>query len=352
MMNEKVSPEYVKISTAAAMTLKFFPGRFNRGERLNALNLLVSYDDGCKARCGYCGLSQSRDLNEKTFIRVDWPLVSVDDIIERTKKYGKHLDRVCVSMVTHPKAFNDMCSIMKKFQNETDLLISGLISPTLIHKKEDLMKIKDSGADWVGIAMDAATPYLFDKYRGKGVNGPHKWDHYWHIIEWSVECFGRDKVGVHLIVGLDETEKDMVETIQKCEDIGAKGQLFSFFPEAGSNMENRKQPSYGQYRRIQLARYLINEGLSRFDQMEFNDKDQIISFGTDIEPIVQSGEAFMTSGCPGHDGSVACNRPYGNERPSQPIRNYAFHPNSSDIEIIRGQLFDYQETKDTIEIIS
>jgi biotin synthase len=117
-------------------------------------------------------------------------------------------------------------------------------------------------------------------------------------------------------------------------------------------MENRKQPSYGQYRRIQLARHLINEGLSRFEQMEFNDKGQLISFGIDIEPIVQSGKAFMTSGCPGHDGSVACNRPYGNERPSRPIRNYAFHPESSDIEIIRRQLFDYQEFEEAIEIIS
>ena len=45
-MTGKESPDYVKISTAPAMTLKFYPGRFNRGEKLRALNLLVIYDGG------------------------------------------------------------------------------------------------------------------------------------------------------------------------------------------------------------------------------------------------------------------------------------------------------------------
>ncbi len=349
-MNKKESPEHVQISTAAAMTLKFFPGRFNRGEKLYALNLLVNYEDGCMARCGYCGLSKSRDRNEKTFIRVDWPILSVDEIIERSKKYGKHLQRVCVSMITHPKSYDDMLTIMGKFNERTNLLISGLISPTLIHKKEDLIKIKEAGADWVGIAVDAVTPELFEKTRGKGVKGPHKWDHYWQILEWSVDVFGRGNVGVHLIVGLDETEKDIIQTIQKAEDIGAKGQLFSFYPEAGSQLSEKKQPDYGNYRRIQLARYLINEELSNFNQMKFNEKDQIVDFGTDIEPIIQDGEAFMTSGCTGNDGKVACNRPYGNERPSRPIRNYAFKPEQSDIENIREQLFDYQDSQEVIQI--
>ncbi len=340
-MNKKESPEYVKISTAAAMTLKFFPGKFNRGECLKALNLLLNYEDGCIARCAYCGLSKSRDFSNNTFIRVDWPILKTDDIIKRTQKYGNNLERVCISMITHQKAFDDMCFIMKRFRDETDLLISGLISPTLIKKKSDLLRIKESGADWIGIALDAVTPQLFDNFRGKGVNGPHKWDHYWKIIKWNVEYFGRGKVGIHLIVGLNETEKEMIEIIQKAENMGAKGQLFSFYPERGSRMENYPQPTYGNYRRIQLARYLINEGLSSFEKMEFNNKGQIIDFGFDIEPIIKSGYAFMTSGCYGSNGNVACNRPYGNERPSRPIRNYAFKPEQTDIEEIRKQLFDY-----------
>ncbi len=77
------------------------------------------------------------------------------------------------------------------------------------------------------------------------------------------------------------------------------------------------------------------------DKMKFNEKGQIVSFGVDIDPIIKDGEAFMTSGCPGKDGKVACNRPYGNERPSKPIRNFPFLPEDDDKDMIRKQLTDY-----------
>ena len=341
-MSKKESPDYVQISTAAAMTLKIFPGKFNRGEQLNALNLLITYEDGCKARCGYCGLSKSRDPNEKTFIRVDWPIVALNDIINRTNKIGTHLHRVCVSMITHPRSFEDMLIIMRKFRDKTNLLISGLIAPTMIRTKEQMQAIKDAGADMVGIAVDAVTPELFEKFRGREVKGPHKWDHYWDVIKGCVEVFGKGNVGVHLIVGLGETEKEMVEVIQKAENMGVKTHLFSFFPEEGSQMQEWKQPNYGQYRRIQLARYLINENIQTIDDMKFNELGQLLDFGEKIDDLTQYPEAFMTSGCAGHDGRVACNRPYGNERPSKPIRNYAFIPQASDLELISEQIIDYK----------
>lgn len=340
-MSTKNSPEYVQTSTAAAMTLKYFPGRFYRDAKLNALNLLVTYEDGCKGRCGYCGLSNTRAIkseSDKTFIRVDWPVLPLEEVIERTKDHAPHFQRVCVSMITHPRAVEDTCTIMKRFREETDLLISGLISPTLIRNKETLEKLKVCGADMVGIAIDAATPELFDKFRGKGVKGPHKWDHYWDIVEQSVEVFGKHKVGVHLIVGLGETEEEMISTIQRAHDLGAGTHLFSFYPESGSYMEEYNQPTYGQYRRVQLARYLINEGISVHSKMRFDDNGQIIEFGVDTSEIMKIGEAFMTSGCAGKDCKAACNRPFGNERPSKPIRNYPFLPNEEDIEVIKEQL--------------
>ena len=337
------SPEHVRISTAAAMTLKFVPGRFNRGEKLYALNLLQTYDEGCRARCAYCGLSDSRDPEEDSFIRVDWPLVDVNDVIERTNLHGNHLKRVCVSMITHARAFDDMCAIMERFRDDTELQISGLISPTMILDESQVRKIKDAGADMVGVAIDAALPEIFDEMRGKGVGGPHDWEHYWDVLGWCVDCFGKEKAGVHLIVGLGETEEEIIRTIQKAQDLGAPTHLFSFFPETGSQMENWPQPSYGQYRRVQLARHIINEKLGRCDDMGFNNKGQITDFGLEVEPIIADGYAFMTSGCPGPDGRVACNRPYGNERPSRPIRNFAFQPEEEDLVLVRTQLEDYGE---------
>jgi biotin synthase len=337
------SPEYLQTSTAAAMTLKLQPGRFHRNAKLNALNLLLTYEDGCKAKCSYCGLSKSRVIEpeNKTFIRVDWPTYSLDELVKQTNEHGKHLQRVCVSMITHPKAFDDMCKVMKKFRDETGLAISGLISPTVIKDKETIEKIKASGADMVGIAVDAATPELFDEHRGKNVRGPHNWDHYWQVLEWSAAVFGSGNIGVHLIVGLGETEQEMIETIQRAQDIGANTHLFSFFPEDGSLLKDLGQPNYGHYRRVQLARYIINEDLGSYHNMKFNDHGQVIDFGVDTKPIIEHGEAFMTSGCAGKDDKVACNRPFGNERPSKPIRNYPFLPEENDIDLIKEQLSDY-----------
>jgi biotin synthase len=154
----------------------------------------------------------------------------------------------------------------------------------------------------------------------------------------AVEIFGRSYVGIHLIVGLGETEKEMVETIQKEQDMGAHTHLFSFYPEKGSPMENHSPPPLSQYRRIQLARWIMNEALGSADQMKFDEAGRLVDFGMEVSPFIQNGEPFMTSGCPGRDGKVACNRPYGNERPSGPIRNFPFMPEPQDVEEIRNQL--------------
>jgi biotin synthase len=120
--------------------------------------------------------------------------------------------------------------------------------------------------------------------------------------------------------------------------MGAYTHLFSFFPEKGSPMQDCSPPSVDRYRRIQLARWIINEGLGTAHQMRFDEKGELVDFGMDVHPLIEAGEPFMTSGCPGRDGKVACNRPYGNERPSGPIRNFPFMPEKDDIEEIKNQL--------------
>jgi biotin synthase len=338
-MNHKVSPEYIQTSLAASLTLGFQQGSFHRDAKLKGLNILLHYEEGCLGRCHFCGLSKSRREGPrgKTFIRVDWPLYLLEEILEKSKVKDQ-IHRVCISMITHPKALEDTLYVIRRFKEETDLSISVLVSPTLIRKEESLTAMKSSGADRVGIAIDAATPELFDQLRGKGVGGPHQWDHYWKVVHMATSVFRKFYVGIHLIVGLGETENEMVKAIQRGQDMGAHTHLFSFFPEKGSPMEEYSPPSLGQYRRIQLARWIINEGLGSASQMKFDESGRLIDFGMDIDPLIRIREPFMTSGCPGRDGKVACNRPYGNERPSGPIRNFPFMPEKEDIDEIRKQL--------------
>jgi biotin synthase len=109
-------------------------------------------------------------------------------------------------------------------------------------------------------------------------------------------------------------------------------------------METQTPPSIGAYRRVQLARWLIDKDIITPDQMEFDGNGRARTFGlphAELQKVISSGEPFRTSGCPGPDGEVACNRPYGNEKPGREIRNFPFSPEAEDIENIIAQMNQY-----------
>ncbi len=54
------SPQSLRMSLAAAMTLGFKRSLFYKNARLYCINLLLTYRSGCAARCAYCGLSTNR----------------------------------------------------------------------------------------------------------------------------------------------------------------------------------------------------------------------------------------------------------------------------------------------------
>jgi biotin synthase len=94
-------------------------------------------------------------------------------------------------------------------------------------------------------------------------------------------------------------------------------------------------PPVDVYRRVQLARYLIVHGKAQLVDMQFDGDGRITGFGLSketLEPIIEEGAAFRTSGCPD------CNRPYYNEKPSGPIYNYPKHPSQEEVKEIKKQL--------------
>jgi biotin synthase len=337
----KESPEFVRLSLAAAMTLRLASGRFYRNARLYCINLLLTYSNGCAGRCSYCGLSRQRigEYGEKTFIRVAWPTYRLSTIRERIRQYAGWVERICISMITNPRSAEDTTFIIRYLREELDLFVSLLITPTIVTDTL-LEKFREAGADMVGVAIDTATEELFKRHRGEGVRGPHRWEIYWQVMDRAVGVFGKGKVGCHLIVGLGETEQEMVETMQRVRDLGARTHLFSFYPEPGSPLQDKPPCNVSQYRRIQLARYLIDHDLSRAEQMEFDAAGKMVGYGlpTDkIDEIVNSGRPFQTSGCPGKSMDGACNRPFGDGPPSD-IRSFPFELSEEDIHLVKQQI--------------
>lgn len=55
--------------------------------------------------------------------------------------------------------------------------------------KEDLIRLRQIGADTIGIGMDAASRRVFESTRGKKVNGGLEWKKYWDILQDAVDVF-------------------------------------------------------------------------------------------------------------------------------------------------------------------
>lgn len=338
----QASPEYLRMSLAAAMTLGLKPGLFHRGAKLHCINLLLNYPSGCAASCAYCGLSGKRQgqYEDKSFIRVTWPNHRLDEIIERISDRLDVVKRICISQITNTRCIRHTVQICRELRAAFDVPISVLVAPTIINK-QDLIDFKEAGADKIGVAIDAATPQVFDRFRGKGVGGPHSWDRYLECLAEAIEVFGERNAGSHFVTGLGETEQEMVAMIQLVQDMGGWTHLFSFYPEPNSQMGDYPQPPMEQYRRIQVARHLIDSRMARDEDFTYDAQGAIVDFGISketLDAVIEAGEAFRTSGCAGYDGEVACNRPYANSRPGPNIRNFPFPPETEDIKRIRKQM--------------
>ncbi len=344
------SPDYVQMSTAAAITLGLMPGRMHRCACTRCLNLLLTYPEGCRANCAYCGLARhregDRDYANRNFIRVDWPAVPMQQIVDIVARDGPRtpFHRMCISMITHPRSDADTVAVLKAWTDRIDpaaVPVSILSNPTTM-TRADVGRLKDMGAEIFTVALDAATPEIFDRTRGRGVASPHTWAKYWEILNDAHDIFGRGKFGAHIIVGMGETEFDVLSLVQRLVDMGGHSHMFCFFPERGSLMDHLPATPRDQWRRVQLARYLIDYRDVRVEHMRFDDLGHVVDFGVsavELERMIDEGIAFRTSGCPGkvRDDISACDRPYGDSPPSN-IASYPFQPVAVDLRRIRHQL--------------
>jgi biotin synthase-related radical SAM superfamily protein len=344
---EMRSPGYVQMSTAAAITLGLVPGRMHRTACTHCLNLLVTYPEGCRANCAYCGLArhreEARDYADRNFIRVDWPTARYDDVLARVRAGADQgqFQRMCISMITHPSSNDDTFVLLERWVREVPQVpVSILSNPTTL-ERDDLARMHRMGADIFTVALDAVTPEIFERTRGKGVDSPHKYEKYWQAIAWAAEIFGPDKFGAHLICGMGETEREILEVAQRIRDLGGHNHMFAFFPERGSLMEDWPAAGRGQWRRVQLARYIIDYAGGHMRDMSFDDEGRVIDFGVperELAAIIDSGKPFRTSGCPGKADDVsACNRPYGDSSPTD-ILSFPFALARRDVARVRRQL--------------
>jgi biotin synthase len=262
--------------------------------------------------------------------RVIWPRCNFERVLSAFEEKNHEFVRICVQTVNYKGVIDDVCELVTQIKNKCEAPISVSCQPLEI---EDIRKLREIGVERVSIALDAATPELFDRLKGESAGSRYTWEGHLKALDDAHTIFG-DRVSTHLIVGLGESERDMVQTIQFLHDRNITIGLFAFTPIVGTPLADKPQPDISSYRRIQLARFLITTETSKVERMRF-ENGRIVDFGVEKEvlsKVIESGEPFRTSGC------LGCNRPFYNESPRGPIYNYPRKPTSKEIKIILGQL--------------
>jgi len=258
--------------------------------------------------------------------RVIWPHHDLEKVLVALRKNLNKFKRICIQAVNYPNIVDDIRELVARVKEACDLPVSVSCQPLGVN---DIQNLARAGVERICVALDAATQEVFERVKGDG----YTWEGHIEALEHAQTIFG-DRVTTHLIVGFGESEEEMARTIQFLHDKGITIGLFAFTPIAGTPISGHSRPDIGSYRKVQLTRFLIINGMSRVNRMRF-DGGRIVGFGVGrdvINRIVGSGKPFCTSGCPG------CNRPFYNESPRGPIYNYPRKPTSKEIAAIRGQL--------------
>jgi biotin synthase len=308
-------PEKVRVSTGTAGLLGL--DKVKLKVKPTTAYLMTHTEEGCVGNCTFCPQARESPSGKSRLSRVLWPTYPSAAVLEALSKAPEEeLMRICIQAVNYPGYFEEVHSLLQGLRAATDTPVSLDTCPL---SREQMLELKEAGLDRIGIPLDAATPLLFDMVKGSEVRGPFSWGDHMEALRGAVEVFGRGRVMSNLIIGIGETEEEAANFIQELMDMGVQTGLFAFTPIRGTSLHGHPQPPLDSYRRVQVARHLITLRQARAEDMEFDDRGAIVSFGADpsvFAGILEKGDAFCTSGCPG------CNRPFYNERPSGPLFNY------------------------------
>ncbi|ACK42794.1 MULTISPECIES: radical SAM protein [Dictyoglomus] len=276
----------------------------------------------CLNNCAFC--IQARNVRKETIMlsRISWPPIDLEELETLLSEFNP-FKRICLQVTNHLGWKANIVKLTNAFK-KYNLPIS-ISAP--VEDLEDVNFLFKNGVDRINISIDAAEKELYEKIKGKN------WKEKIDLIREASKIFPK-KITTHIIVGLGEKEKSLVELIKDLSCWEVKVALFAFTPLPGTPLENLSQPSYLKYRKIQIVTYLLQNHLIDSEDLTF-DKDELILTKKILEKAyLYFHEIFKTSGCP------YCNRPYYNESPRIIPYNYPRDLTKEEIEEIKLTLED------------
>ncbi len=301
---------------------------------------LMTYTNSqCIGKCSFC--PQASGTNKKysdNLSRVQWPIFEWDNflnnLIENQKSNNElRFKRICIQVLNYHGFFDDVLYIIDEIHKKyPDLNISTAIPPVSIPKME---KLHNSGLERIGIALDACKPSLFAKIKGPDNHGPYSWKNHWKAMDEALTIFGNGKVTTHLIVGLGETEEEMIKSIQNAIERNILPGIFLFTPIKGTPMALEKRPPIESFRRIQLCRFLLLKNLQNMARFTFKNGVliQITDFSDEeLRSLINEELPFLTAGCPD------CNRPNYTYRPGEEASGFPRSLTLEEKEMVYSEL--------------
>jgi biotin synthase len=288
----------IRVSYGTAIVL----GLVNARQDVAPTTAYLLFDQGCIGSCSFCpranGNQQSKRLS-----RITWPEFSFTTILARLTAEPRPFKRVCLQTGYNPATTPLLKNLARQLIN-SGIATSMTLSPS---QTELALEMLDMGLDHIGIGLDAASEETYREHKRKN------WQEDWPALLRLLNKAG-ERIEVHLIFGLGDSEEAFAGRIQEIVSAGGKISLFALTPVNGGSA-----PEMSAYRRMQAFRYLCEQGKTSFAACIFAGGRLTSLKTTGDETLLSAlnnGEAFRTSGC----GN--CNRPYYNERPGQKFYNY------------------------------
>jgi len=281
--------ERVRLSIGTAIQIGLESGRID--PNFTTAFFMTYRAGGCEANCAFCPQAQDSTSGEDRLSRLSWPEYSFREVIEKWPPPGQ-FRRICVQTICYAEVVQDVVDIVSELRKIAKLPISVAIHPI---STEDMSKLNTSGVSNIGIALDAGTPEIFEEIKGAHRGAEFRWATHRQGLEDALRIFGEGRVTTHLIIGLGETEKEASDFIIEMYKMGISVGLFAFTNIKGTSLEKQPPPDLSSYRRVQVVRQLVSQGLLTSDQIRENENGQVSLEIEDkvLREALSSGIAFQ-----------------------------------------------------------
>ena len=377
-MNENLEKKLIGVSALTASVLEIKKIR-SKASSNQAYLLLGSR---CQNSCTFCSQGKFAKSSDSLLSRVTWPKYEIKTVLEKLKeKQNDKIKKICFQVVSYPGYFKDFLQILDLFREELSIPIGASIN---VSSMDDIDELFGHNLVNLGIAIDASSDSIYKKVK----NNKKSFNTTLQLIIKAANNYP-SKVTAHIIAGLGETDRDLLNLFSILLANDANIALFAFTPVKGTELENYPRISIERYRYIQFVleylkkKYLLtdkkgncleidkndlhletdvndlrlktkikdsyiemdilnvsnskNNEISRlyddFSYISFDMNEMIVSFSSSFlnEPgvlsILDDGEYMETSGC------NLCNRPFYNDNPYD--KDLYNHHQKPDKEIIQ-----------------